>query len=87
MPRASPRSSTDAIITGCGNATLVIVIGALERLWSLHERAWADYSHANGDRPDHPLRQSVLEAHEAITDAIDEGDPRSCTNAPRRTWR
>lgn len=65
----------DAIITGCGNATLVIVIGALERLWSLHERAWADYSHATGDRPDHPLLQRVIEAHEAITDAIDDGDP------------
>ncbi len=27
-----------AIIDGCGNATLVIVIGALESLWSLHKR-------------------------------------------------
>jgi len=52
----------------------VIVIGALERLWSLHEEAWADYSRATGDRPDHPLRESVLSAHEAITDAIADGD-------------
>jgi GntR family transcriptional regulator, transcriptional repressor for pyruvate dehydrogenase complex len=63
------------IINGCGNATLVIVIGALERLWSLHERAWADFSHATGGEPDHELRESMISAHEAITDAIDAGDP------------
>ena len=63
------------IINGCGNATLVIVIGALEQLWSLHERAWADFSHESGGEPDFELRESVLAAHEAITDAIDAGDP------------
>ena len=65
----------DAIITGCGNATLMIVVGALERLWSLHERAWADFSRATGGEPTPGLRDSVLEAHEAITDAIAAGDP------------
>jgi DNA-binding FadR family transcriptional regulator len=76
-PIGAARLATDfheAIISGCGNATLVIVIGALEQLWSLHERAWADYSHATGGEPDHELRESVLSAHEAITDAIDSGD-------------
>jgi DNA-binding FadR family transcriptional regulator len=65
----------DAIITGCGNATLMIVVGALERLWSLHERAWADFSLATGGEPTPGLRESVHEAHEAITAAIDAGDP------------
>ncbi len=64
----------DAIVSGCGNATLMIVIGALERLWSLHGRAWADYARTTGDDPDHELHQRVLDAHEAITDAIDAGD-------------
>ena len=63
------------IINGCGNATLVIVIGALERLWSLQERAWADFSREAGGEPDHDLRESVLAAHEAITEAIHDGDP------------
>jgi DNA-binding FadR family transcriptional regulator len=63
------------IINGCGNATLVIVIGALERLWSLQGRVWADFSHATGGEPDRELHESVLDAHEAITDAIDAGDP------------
>lgn len=64
----------DAIITGSGNSTLMIVVGALERLWSLHERAWADFSVAIGSEPTPGLRDSVLEAHEAITDAIESGD-------------
>jgi len=64
----------DAIISGCGNATLMIVIGALERLWSLHERAWADSSYESDGEPDRELREAVLAAHEAITDAIDDGD-------------
>jgi DNA-binding FadR family transcriptional regulator len=64
----------DAIITGCGNATLMIVVGALERLWSLHERAWADFSLAIGSEPTPGLRDNVLDAHEAITDAIEAGD-------------
>jgi DNA-binding FadR family transcriptional regulator len=65
----------DAIITGCGNDTLMIVVGALERLWALHEHAWADSSSEAGGEPQPGLRESVLEAHEAITDAIDAGDP------------
>ena len=77
-PVGSARLSADfhnEIINGCGNATLVIVVGALERLWSLHGRAWADYSHENGREPDHALHGSVLAAHEEIVDAIDAGDP------------
>jgi DNA-binding FadR family transcriptional regulator len=63
-----------AIIDGCGNATLVIVIGALESLWSLHKKAWADYADAVGSEPIPDLRASVVAAHEEITDAIEAGD-------------
>jgi DNA-binding FadR family transcriptional regulator len=63
-----------AIINGCGNATLVIVIGALESLWSLHKKAWADYAEGAGAEPEPNLRASVVDAHEEITDAIEAGD-------------
>jgi GntR family transcriptional repressor for pyruvate dehydrogenase complex len=63
-----------AIIDGCGNTTLVIVIGALERLWSLHEKAWADYADAAAAGPAADLRASVVVAHDEITDAIEAGD-------------
>jgi GntR family transcriptional repressor for pyruvate dehydrogenase complex len=64
-----------AIIDGCGNATLVIVIGALESLWSLHKKAWADSAEGTGSTPEPELRASVVAAHEEITDAIEAGDP------------
>jgi GntR family transcriptional regulator, transcriptional repressor for pyruvate dehydrogenase complex len=63
-----------AIIDGCGNATLVIVIGALESLWSFHKKAWADYAEDAGIEPEPNLRASVVAAHEEITDAIEAGD-------------
>ena len=63
-----------AIIDGCGNATLVIVIGALESLWSHHKKAWAAYAEDIGSGPEPNLRASVVAAHEEITDAIEAGD-------------
>ena len=63
-----------AIINGCGNSTLVIVIGALESLWSLHKHAWAAYAEDIGADPTPNLRASVIAAHEEITDAIEAGD-------------
>ena len=63
-----------AIIDGCGNATLVIVIGALESLWSFHKKAWADYAESAGIEPELNLRASVIAAHEQIADAIEAGD-------------
>jgi len=63
-----------AIIDGCGNATLVIVVGALESLWSHHKKAWADYAEETGAGPEPKLRARVIAAHEEITDAIEAGD-------------
>jgi GntR family transcriptional repressor for pyruvate dehydrogenase complex len=63
-----------AIVDGCGNATLVIVVGALESLWSLHKKAWADYAEDVGSGPEGDLRARVIAAHEEITDAIEAGD-------------
>jgi DNA-binding FadR family transcriptional regulator len=63
-----------AIIDGCGNETLVIVVGALESLWSFHKQAWADYAEDAGAVPEPDLRASVIAAHGEITDAIEAGD-------------
>lgn len=63
-----------AIINGCGNATLVIVMGALESLWSLHKQAWAQYAEEVGAGPTPNLRAGVIAAHREITDAIEAGD-------------
>jgi DNA-binding FadR family transcriptional regulator len=64
----------DAIVQGCGNATMALVAGSLETLWSNHESNWAEVSNAHGEYPNLPARKSVLRTHLKITEAIEEGD-------------
>ncbi|HEY6622376.1 MAG TPA: FCD domain-containing protein [Acidimicrobiales bacterium] len=64
----------DAVVQGCGNATMALVTGSLETLWSNHESNWAESTNAHGEYPDLQARESVLRTHLKITDAIEEGD-------------
>jgi len=64
----------DAVVHGCGNATMALVAGSLETLWSNHESTWAEVSTAHGDYPKAPAREAVLLTHVKITEAIEEGD-------------
>lgn len=64
----------DAVVQGCGNATLALVAGSLETLWSNHESNWAESTNAQGEYPNLPARKSVLRTHVKITEAIEEGD-------------
>lgn len=62
------------LIERCGNESLVLVVGALERLWAAQREAWTyRVTHAE-ESPDLALRQEGLEAHVRITDAIEAGD-------------
>lgn len=62
------------IIDGCGNATLILVAGALERLWASQSEAWTyRVTHAH-EAPGSKLRRQGLEEHVAIADAIEAGD-------------
>jgi GntR family transcriptional repressor for pyruvate dehydrogenase complex len=64
----------DAIVQGCGNATMALVAGSLETLWSNHETNWAEATNAHGDYPKAPARDAVLRTHVKITEAIEDGD-------------
>jgi DNA-binding FadR family transcriptional regulator len=64
----------DALVRGCGNATMMAVVGSLEALWSSHEQRWAERSAASGDYPSIAERKAVLKTHTALTDAIELGD-------------
>lgn len=59
----------------CGNETLILTVGALESLWSEQERQWAARSTADHTYPTAAQRRSVIDAHVAIIDAIEAGDP------------
>ncbi|MET0703634.1 MAG: FCD domain-containing protein [Mycobacterium sp.] len=69
------RQFHDALVRGCGNSTMIAVVGSLEALWSSHEQRWAARSAAVGDYPAASKRKAVLKTHTALTDAIEAGDP------------
>jgi GntR family transcriptional regulator, transcriptional repressor for pyruvate dehydrogenase complex len=68
------RKFHDHMVAACGNNTLILVIGALEALWSHHEATWAEYADAHGEYPERRLRQAALKAHSRIIDAVEDGD-------------
>ena len=62
------------LIERCGNHSLVLVVGALERLWSAQQEAWTyRVAHAE-ESPELALRHEGLDAHLRIVAAIEEGD-------------
>jgi DNA-binding FadR family transcriptional regulator len=71
---AAFREFHEELVAGCGNETMIAVVGALERLWSSHIRTSTARAAQRGQsRPPDEIRQS-LEDHGAILDAIRAGD-------------
>lgn len=69
------RQFHDMIVRGCGNRTMIAMVGCLEVLWTARELQWAEQSAATGEYPSMSKRNAVLKAHEALADAIETGDP------------
>lgn len=67
----------EAIVDHCGNGALRLVTGALERVWSAHERSWAERSAQDGCFPDVAERKDALEHHGEVLELIQRGDPRA----------
>lgn len=67
------RQFHEAMVQSCGNESLIIVVGALEAIWSSHETDWASRV---TDALAVPLgeRRAAFDAHEEIMQRIDEGD-------------
>jgi GntR family transcriptional regulator, transcriptional repressor for pyruvate dehydrogenase complex len=68
------RQFHNEIIDGCGNATLILVAGALERLWATQSEAWTYRVAQAREAPGSQLREQGLHEHIAIADAIEAGD-------------
>ena len=68
------REFHDVIVEGCGNHTIIAVVGSLETLWSSHERQWADESASRGTYPSLTNRRAVLATHIKLAETIAEGD-------------
>jgi GntR family transcriptional repressor for pyruvate dehydrogenase complex len=57
----------------CGNQTMIQLVGALETLWSAHERLWAKKQTRDGTFPRPSVRSNSLNVHEQIIAMIEEG--------------
>ncbi|ULE32492.1 FadR/GntR family transcriptional regulator [Mycobacterium sp. IDR2000157661] len=64
----------DEIVRGCGNHTMIAVVGSLETLWTGHLNWWAAESAAKGEYPAMGKRRIALGVHQKITEAIAAGD-------------
>lgn len=68
------REFHEAVVALSGNETMIIVIGALESLWSAHESSvWAEpVTRPSGNAT--TTRRAALGAHERLLAAIEAGD-------------
>lgn len=63
-----------ALVDGCGNETLVLVVGALQHLWAASHGT--DVDDLDGElKPDLALWQASVRDHERLIDAVELGDP------------
>jgi DNA-binding GntR family transcriptional regulator len=53
---------------------MIQLVGALETLWSSHEKEWAKRLSAEGEFPDSQVRSRSLQAHERMISLIEAGD-------------
>ena len=70
----SGRQFHDQIVQGCGNQTMIAVVGTLETLWTSDEQQWAKETAARGEYPSLAERRAVLKTHVRLTDLIESGD-------------
>ena len=68
------RDFHELLVRHCGNQTLILVVGALESLWSERELAWARDATGGGPFPDPSGRQQGLDDHARMLELIEAGD-------------
>lgn len=72
----------EEVVSGCGNNTLILLIGTLEHMWSQQERLWAEHAQEEGNYPAASC-QDAIHAHRAILQAIERGDADGASGAAR----
>jgi DNA-binding FadR family transcriptional regulator len=72
---SASRRYHEALVSHCGNQTMIMLAGALEMLWSAHEMSWSSRV-TDGSIVPVDERLAVLEDHRQVIDAIDAGDAR-----------
>lgn len=78
------RAFHEAIVEECGNQTLILVVGALETLYTGQWQSWAVEAASEGQFPDGEGRQAGIRAHDRILKAVEQGDTTKAEQAARR---
>jgi DNA-binding FadR family transcriptional regulator len=84
---ALAREFHELLVSSCGNETLILMVGALESLWSEQERQWAARAASQGAYPQERYRREVLAAHMAIVTEIEAGDAQMAAHLDTRHLR
>ncbi len=74
----------EQLVALCGNESMKVMVGALESVWSAHERAWARTASGAGSFPSADLRRQGIDAHGRILSLVERGDPRQVMDAAYR---
>jgi GntR family transcriptional regulator, transcriptional repressor for pyruvate dehydrogenase complex len=61
----------EAIVSRCGNESMILLVGSLELIWSAHESSvWSD----DGQPMSAKTRRAALRDHRRLTEAISDGN-------------
>lgn len=71
----------EAIVDGCGNETMKVLVGSLTTIWTAEEREWARAIAGSTDYPDVAMRRKGLRAHERLMELIEAGEADRTLNA------
>jgi len=74
------------LVAGCGNETMSLVVGTLEKLWSAQVDALALNRSVHGTFSDRAVRVSLAHEHERIYRSIEEGDSHGAERAIREHY-
>jgi GntR family transcriptional repressor for pyruvate dehydrogenase complex len=68
------RTFHERLVASCGNETLILIVGAVETIWSGQVRGQADSGRSTAVIPDRAQREQALDEHRALCEAIRQGD-------------
>jgi len=70
------------VVRQCGSATMILVVGALETIWTVHEQSI--YEHTAIEKPSLASFRASQRAHERLVAAIEAGDAQQASRVAQR---
>jgi DNA-binding FadR family transcriptional regulator len=64
----------ETLVARCGSETMIVLVGAMESLWTAHQQQWAERVVQDGAEPEPKRRLEALRMHDRILELIDRGE-------------